>query len=154
MGKKMIRRIVSTFLLCVIMLNSFGMNICMATSNSASEDFAIEQIQAVLPYVYAYCHLGDNETNMYDIEFSDGSQANFQEIEDAGGIHYYILLDNSGTVRDYFDDVKAYLCDTFLDKKGDKDKVTLHLVSDIQDKDQWEPVISGETDETIIKTHI
>ncbi len=154
MGKKMIRRIVCTFLLCVIMMNGFGMNICMATSNSDSEDFAIEQIQATLPYVYAYCHLGDNETNMYDIEFSDGSEADFQKIEDAGDIHYYILLDNSGTVRDYFDDVKAYLCDTFLVKKGDKDKVTLHLVSDIQDKDQWEPMISGETDGTIIKTHI
>lgn len=118
--------------------------------------FKIEQIKAQLPYVYAYCFLGDytGEEKELGLKILNEEEAYHSHSKDNNEpIHWYILLDNSMSLNsEDLDAIKESLQDifigTFFNSRGDK--VTLQLIGNIEKGKEWNPDITEETNKDVI----
>ena len=92
----------------------------------AAEEIKVEQIQAYMPFMTVY-HKGDSTVQkaLLDGEIvSIESQTLFSESETT--LHYYIMLDCSSSVSEYFGEIRNGLYE-LAGETGEKTKLSLYL---------------------------
>ena len=144
MNLKSIRKKISVVLLFVaIIINSFVVRAedskSINLTNTVNEQYRIEQVRAVMPYVRAYFYpdetydtnsgvygmLGDERLEMMDSR---------KWAETGYGIDYYFLIDNSKSVnKEDFDKVKGEIA-AVSDYMNANDTVSIYVVGDTAEK--------------------
>lgn len=106
----------------------------------------VEQVKVELPFVNAYCYMGEADQMPESVRLQDEDLI-FHEELGTEPVHYYVLVDESGSCDSIYMEEMKNSIKTMAEKMMPNDKITLLSISKSKGETEYEPLLDGVTKE-------